>query len=310
MNSSPLKLRVDYLRDGLIEEYHEGLIYFIGSDKYGDTNGDEIPYFLRSCSKPLQSSLLLDFNINFSPEELAFCSGSHAGEDCHAETAFKILKKLNLSECNLKCGIHDPLSRTMQDKMLLRNEKPSQIHNNCSGKHLGFLALCLKNNWDLETYYKLEHPLQQLVISKIYNMCEIPSAKTYPITTDGCGVPSPSIPLYNLLLGFRNLSREYPTLVGAIFENPYIYGGENRLDTEIIQQSTGLLAKVGAGGLCVVYNVNLDKGFVIKMNDASMPARRYAVLELINKLGWAEILYDNTIKTIHGKTVGEIVVRF
>lgn len=309
MNTSPLKLRIDYFRDGLVEEYHEGLVYFYNSDKYGSTKNDNIPYFLRSCSKPIQASLLIDNDINFLPEELALCSGSHAGEESHVKIARNILKKLNLKENNLKCGIHEPLSKTMQKEMLLKNEKPSAIHNNCSGKHLGFLALCLKNNWDTQNYYELEHPLQKIVLEKIYNLCEIPPATKYPITTDGCGVPSPSLPLYNLLIGFKNLSKEYPKLVKAIIDNPYIYGGEDRLDTEIIQNSKGILAKVGAGGLCVVYNLNSDESFVVKMNDASMPARRYAVLELINKLGWAEIPFDKNTKTISGKIVGEVRVK-
>ena len=98
-------------------------------------------------------------------------------------------------------------------------------------------------------------------------------------------------------------------MVQAITDNPYIYGGENRLDTEIMQNSKGILAKVGAGGLCVVYNINSNEGFVVKMNDASMPARRYAVLELINKSGWGKIPFDKSIKTLNGKTVGEIIVK-
>ena len=257
MNKNPLKLRVDYFRDGLVEEYHEGLVYFINFGK-NCTNSDNTPYFLRSCSKPLQASLLVDYNIDFLPKELAFCSGSHAGEKCHVEIALNILKKLNLDRSALKCGVHEPLSRTIQNKMLLRKEEPTAIHNNCSGKHLGFLALCLKNNWNIENYYEIEHPLQKIVLSKIYDMCEIPSGVKYPITTDGCGVPSPSLPLYNLLIGFKNLSKEYPGLVQAITDNPYIYGGENRLDTEIMQNSKGILAKVGAGGLCVVIHGDLS----------------------------------------------------
>lgn len=299
-------VRINYVRDGLIEEFHEGFVSF-GEDK------DNTPYFLRSCAKPLQASLLIDYGIDFTPEELAFCSGSHAGEECHIKIAKEILNKLELDENCLKCGIHAPLSRTMQDKMLLAGEKPSAIHNNCSGKHLGFLAICKKNGWNLETYFEPEYPLQKEVKKRIYELCELNDTSpiySYPVTTDGCGVPIVSMPLHNLVKGYKNLVKNYPELVKAIMANPYIYGGENRLDTEIMQNSENLLAKVGAGGLCTVFNMKENKGFALKINDAGMDARRFAVIELINKLGWADIELDKKMKTINGKNVGEICVDF
>ena len=292
------KFSINYIRDGLVEEFHEGVLQF------GTEGDDSTPYYLRSCAKPLQASLLIDYGIDFTPKELAFCSGSHAGEECHIETAKGILNKLGLEESCLKCGIHPPLSRTMQDKMLLKGEKPSAVHNNCSGKHLGFLAICKKQGWDLETYYEPDHPLQKEVKKRIYELCDIKA--DYPMTTDGCNVPIVSMPLKNLVIGYKNLYKIYPQLVKAIMENPYIYGGENRLDTEIMQKSDGLITKVGAGGLCVVYNTKINEGFAVKMHDANMDARRFAVIETLNILGWTKIDLDKTIKTISGKVVGKI----
>jgi L-asparaginase II len=46
------------------------------------------------------------------------------------------MDKIGVKESDLKCGVHPPLSKNMQNKMLIRGEQPSQIHNNCSGKHL------------------------------------------------------------------------------------------------------------------------------------------------------------------------------
>lgn len=290
---------VNYCRDGLIEECHSGIFQY-------SIEGDETPYYLRSCAKPLQAALLVDHKIDFTPEEIAFCSGSHAGEECHIKTAKGILDKLGIDESCLKCGIHAPLSRTMQDKMLINGEKPSLIHNNCSGKHLGFLAICLKNGWDINTYYEPNHPLQVEVRQKIYDLCEV--HQSYPVTTDGCGVPIVSMPLKNLVIGYKNLCEKYPQIVNSIMKTPYLYGGENRLDTEIIQKSDCLIAKVGAGGLCVVYSINLNEGFAVKINDASMEARRIAVLEYLKRLGWADISYDNKIRTLNGKIVGEITL--
>ena len=150
--------------------------------------------------------------------------------------------------------------------------------------------------------------MQIEIKQKIYELCEV--SQKYPMTTDGCGVPIVSMPLKNLVIGYKNLYKNYPQLVRAIMENPYIYGGENRLDTEIIQNSKDLIAKVGAGGLCIVYNTKLDDGFVVKMHDANNNARRIIVLEIINNLGWAKIDFDKTIKTLNGKIVGKIETNY
>lgn len=292
-------MRVEYIRDGLVEEFHEGL-FMLSTELY-----DTIPYYLRSCAKPLQATLLIDYGIDLTEEELALCCGSHAGEECHIRVAKQILDKFEIDESYLKCGVHAPLARSMQDKMLLSGEKARAIHNNCSGKHIGFLVICKTKGWDMETYDKPEHPLQIAIKNKINNMCEI--TLNYPVTTDGCGVPILSMPLKNMLIGYKNLL-QYEKIINAIQKYPYIFGGENRLDTEIIEKTQGLIAKVGAGGLCIVFNVKEQVGFVVKINDCSMEARRFAVLEMINRLGWGNIEFDKTIKTLHGQVIGEIKI--
>lgn len=295
-------MRIEYIRDGLVEEFHEGVI-----EKFSEGQKFSQPYYLRSCAKPLQASLLVDLGVDLTEEEFALCCGSHAGEECHIEVARRILNKFDIDENLLKCGVHAPLARSMQDKMLFSGEKPSSIHNNCSGKHIGFLVCCKLMGWDMETYFEPEHPLQKLVKEKISSLCQVEDE--YPATTDGCGVPILSMPLYNMLCGYINLLK-YDKIINAIKNHPYIFGGENRLDTEIIEKTDGLIAKVGAGGLCVVVNIEEKDAFAVKINDCSMEARRFAVLDMINRLGWGNIEFDNKIKTLQGKIVGEVVCRF
>ena len=288
--------RVNYIRDGLVEEFHEGFVNF------GDS-GDKTPYYLRSCAKPLQAALLVDNRIDLTPQELAVCCGSHAGEECHLEVIRNLLHRYGLDENYLKCGVHSPLSRSMQDRMLLNGEEPLAIHNNCSGKHTGFLILCKHRGWSLDNYDNPDHPLQKEIKVKINQMCGV--NKDYPVTTDGCGVPILSMPLGNMVQGFLSLL-DYPQIITAIKSNPYLFGGENRTDTEIIQKTDNLIAKVGAGGLCVVLNYKEKQAFAVKVNDCSYEARKIVLFELINHLGWGKIEYDNKIKTIAGKVVGKI----
>jgi len=301
-------MQVKHLRNGLIEEEHTG---YVLTTKSGDII--EYPFYLRSCAKPLQASLMIDYGLdekyNLTSEEIALCCASHAGEKCHTDIAERLLEKFGLKYEWLKCGIHKPLSKTRQSEMDRNGEEVTYFHNNCVGKHLLFLALCKENGWDIETYDKIENPLQQKVKQKIYELCEI-TDKTYPLTKDGCGVPILSMPLKNMLKGFVNLfcNTKYERIKNAYLENPYIIGGENRLDTEIIQNSENLIAKVGAGGLCIVVNPQKQDALIVKINDCNMDTRRLVVFEALNKLGWSEYKCDKTIKTLHDEIVGNIEI--
>lgn len=315
MYLSPIpKTLVQYIRNGLVEQEHLGFVrlkkYYSTRDiKIGEDNN--YPFYLRSCAKPLQASLLIDFGLDkefeMTEQEIALCCASHAGEKCHTDILQNLLKKMNLSEKDLLCGCHQPLSQTRQFEMNKNNENFSQIHNNCSGKHIMMLGLCKMNNWDIKTYNKREHPLQQAIIEKITQLCELKDQ--YPITKDGCTVPIMSMPLENMLIGFLNLfcDEKYSRIKNAFLNNPYLIGGENRTDTKIIANSKNLVAKVGAGGLCIVVNLEEKSGFVVKVSDCNMNAREILTLDIINKLKWANIPNDKQIKTINGEIVGNVM---
>lgn len=296
-----------HIRDGLLEEQHFGFITRVSRtgvlETFGDTKCE--PFYLRSCAKPLQASVVIDYDLPLTDKEMALACGSNAGEKCHYEVARGFAEKFGIREEDLRCGVHKPLSKTRQAEMLLAGEEADVFHNNCIGKHLTMLALCKKLGFSTENYDAIDHPVQQLIIKKVNKLCEVTAA--YPITKDGCGVPILSMPLENMVKGFLNLfcDKRYDRLTNAILANPYIYGGEDRTDTKIIQES-GLLCKVGAGGLCVVVNRDLQEGFVVKVSDCDMKTREIVVIDYINRLGWGKIAADKSIKTLHGEIIGEI----
>ena len=301
---------VQYKRDGLIEQEHTGFIVLADKEHAFDFTGDSnnYPFYLRSCAKPLQASLIINYGLDLTEEEIALCCASHAGEDIHVNLAKQILKKIGLDESMLKCGLHKPLSKTKQFQMLLNNERENILRNNCSGKHIMMLALCKVNNWNLKNYDSPEHPLQVAIKNKIYELCRI--TKEYPVTKDGCGVPILSMPLENMLYGYLNIfcNPKYEKIKNAFLNHPYIIGGEDRTDTKIMQNSDGLIAKVGAGGLCIVVNTKEEQAFVVKISDCDMKARELVVCQVLKNLRWADIICDKTIKTLHGDFVGEILV--
>lgn len=314
------KLLAEYIRDGLVEAEHFGYIIAANNEKIIDREGESAnyPFYLRSCAKPLQASLIIDYGMDkefdMTEKEIALCCASHAGEKIHTELADGLLKKFGLEENLLKCGLHSPLSKTAQEELLLSKTPVRFVHNNCSGKHIFMLGLCKMNGWDLKTYDDLNHPLQQEIKKKIYELCGIAHSggadKDYPVTKDGCGVPIFSMPLFNMAKGYINLfcDPKYEKIKNAFLNHPYVIGGENRTDTKIIQHSKNIIAKVGAGGLCIVVNLESKECLVVKISDCDMKVRELVVLNSLKNLRWANIEADIYIKTLHGDRVGEIVI--
>lgn len=312
INTEPAKL-ITFNRDGLIEQEHFGYIVRAGRGCIRENVGEDkkYPFYLRSCAKPLQATLLIDYGLDekfdMTDEEIAICAASHAGERVHVDIVQNLLNKFEIPVDKLKCGDHEPISKTAQNDLLIRGEKPTVLHNNCSGKHAMMLGLCKINDWDMEKYDNIHHPLQQAIKKKIYELCEVKTE--YPVTKDGCGAPIHSMPLENIVKGYLNVfcNPKYQRIKDAFLKHPYIIGGENRTDTKIIAESKCLIAKVGAGGLCVVVNPELEESFVVKICDSNMQAREIVTIDLINNLHWADIKVSHDITTIRNEKIGDIV---
>lgn len=322
VNYSPIKL-LEYTRDGLAEEEHFGVVVKVSQNgnvlKLGDDNN--YPFYLRSCAKPLQAALLIDYEIdkfyNLTSEEIAVSCASHAGEPCHVDAVKNFLAKIGLDESYLKCGLHKPLSKTEQNKLIQTGEKENVLQNNCSGKHTMMLAICKKMGWEVNDYFKAEHSLQIAIKEKIYELCEVNNE--YPTTKDGCGVPIYSMPLENMVKGYLNLflNEKYAKIRQAFVKHPYLIGGEDRIDTAIMTASSYLIAKVGAGGLCIVINLQTEEGLIIKIMDCDMKARAIALISILNQFNWLNktMLENNLIKkqyqkdilTLCGEKIGEVI---
>ena len=159
---------VDLMRDGVVDQRFFGIVSLFNSKgevlnypKIGLEN--DYPFFLRSLLKPLQASIMADF-------------------DTKEHYNFSILNKAGLNENHLKCPIIPPLS----PHALLHDKVPKRIHNNCSAKHSMMLAISKQLNFPLETYTDVNHPLQKLILNKIRELSEYENP---PLGYDGCTLP-------------------------------------------------------------------------------------------------------------------------
>ncbi len=314
-------------RGNFPEKLHYGFVSVIDENfnyilKTGDDENTPFPF--RSGAKPLQASVVIDSGTHeyfgFDNKEIATFCASHAGMPVHTEKVKSILRKIGLTPENLQCGPHMPLDTGEKEELIRQKKHATALHNNCSGKHAGMLAVCVKNNWDVPSYLNVNHPVQKLIMQNIKDLCQL---KDIPVTAlDGCSAPVPILPHYNMGIGFLNLflNPKYEQIKLAMAQNPYITGGIGRIDSEIIASSKGkLIAKIAAEGVCIVVNTRLKQALIVKIIDADFKARSIAVIDSLKKLGWLSekeiqasenlsFLAKKQITNWKNKIVGEIKV--
>jgi L-asparaginase II len=280
----------------------------------------------RSCAKPFQVMPLISSGgfdeVGWGDDELALACASHGGEPEHVAIAESMLRDLGLEEGDLVCGPHEPLSprgaRVIRDS----GERPTRLHNNCSGKHAAMLARAHFAGWSLEGYEREDHPVQIGALEEVAKWTGMPAAGII-CAVDGCGVVVFGLPLdamaraYGRFAGASDRGDEIPARIArAITTRPFVFGGTDRFDSLVVEETEGrVISKVGAEGVHSVAIVDQRIGFAVKVEDGATRAQYPAVLRMLQLLGalparlspkLAE--YARTrIKNTRGEVVGELL---
>lgn len=287
---------VELLRGSLVESRH--IVHIAVADARGGlrawSGNRELVAFVRSSIKMFQALPLVEDSaaqaLGLTPEELALCTASHSGEPRHVEIARSILRKASAGEDALACGAHEPLHALSAQALERAGTPPGRIHNNCSGKHAGMLALARHHGWPFEGYHRLEHPVQQRVIETLARWTGL-AVENIPVAVDGCGVPTFAVPLdraARACAAFAAAAREQTpaqTIVDAMTSHPEMVAGTGRLCTALMRATAGrLFAKVGAEGyyLCGVPEEGI--GLALKVEDGARRAAEPALLAALHSL--------------------------
>lgn len=233
--------------------------------------------------------------FGISEQEIAQIAASHSGEQIHVDTVRSILKKAGIPESALQCGAHYPFKEDVAEAMKQRGEKPTDVHNNCSGKHAGMLITVKHLGEDLNTYYKKEHPHQKRIIQTIGGICGYDPEQII-IGLDGCGVPVHAMPLHKFAYGMARLGtpetlpaqyREAAgRVVNAVLYYPLNTSGSDRIDYKIISRYPGkIVVKSGANGYFAGCLPGKGIGFAIKTNDGISEMRNIVLVELLHQIG-------------------------
>ena len=302
---------VEVTRGTLVESRHRGAAVIVNlrggrRAAWGDVDAF---VFARSSVKPLQALPLLESGaaarFGVSARELALASASHSGEPDHVAVALAWLVRLGLTQGDLVCGPHLPIGREAAEALVRAGREPSPLHNNCSGKHLGFLTSAMHLGASLADYGHPEHPVQRRVRRVLSEMGGTDLASA-PVAGDGCGAPLFAMPLVAIARAFARLAapddlpRERAAaarrVVSAMTAHPYLVGGTDRFDTLVTEGSGGkILVKGGAEGVCAAALLERGLGFAVKIDDGAKRAAETAMAALLARYAGGDAALTPTI---------------
>ena len=240
--------------------------------------------------------------FHLTPADLALICASHGGEPRHVRGAARLLARGGFSPRDLVCGPHLPMHEPSARALLARGERPTRLHNNCSGKHAGLLLACRLLGLSPRGYWRAGHPLQRAVRRRISELTSYPESSMVE-GIDGCGLVVYRVPLSAIALAYARLlsravagetatqARARARVVRAMWAAPRMVAATGFFTTELLAAASGrLIGKEGAEG---VYAVGVrgraggkSAGVALKIEDGSARARPAVTLAILREMGW------------------------
>jgi L-asparaginase II len=292
---------VEVTRGGLVESVHRVAACAVDSDGgVVHAAGDiDVPVYLRSAAKPFIAAAIVeagaDRAFGFDAREIAVIAASHFGQPMHVEAVRSILQKMGMDASALQCGVHMPYDEAAAKALQAAGEEPTVLHNNCSGKHAGILALCKVIGADTETYLSAENPAQRRILEFCARVSD-DDAATWPLGVDGCGIPVYATSLRNAARSFARLAslknvsdsdaRALRIVRDAMVAFPEYVAGTGQFDTELMAAGDGnVVSKAGAEGVHGAGAIAQGYGYASKVLDGAGRARGPSSIEALRALG-------------------------
>jgi L-asparaginase II len=322
-------LIAEAVRGALVESRHRGAYAVVAADGAIVASAGDIdaPVYPRSAVKALQALAVIESGAadryGFDEEEIALMCASHGGEPRHLAVAWRMLDKCGLGPERYECGAHWPLSEEAAHELARAGGRPGPIHNNCSGKHAGMLALALMLGVDPAGYIAFSHPVQRAVARVLGDVCSCDIA-ALPHAIDGCSVPTWAIPLRAIALGFARLASgtglsdkrrtAARRILSAVRANPFLVAGSGRFCTALMERVPRAFVKTGAEGVFCAAVPHAGLGLALKCDDGASRAAEVATAAALARLEvWNEAerraladLSHRTLQNWNRFDVGEV----
>jgi len=322
-----LELDIVATRGGVVESHHRVHAAVVDAkDSLTAAAGDPHQHtHWRSCAKPFQVLPLLESggfdDLQWGDDELALACASHGGEPEHVAIAKRMLDAIGLEEGDLACGPHEPFSGRGAKLLRDSGERPSRLHNNCSGKHAAMLAYAHTAGWPKVGYERTGHDVQRCCLESVARWTGL-RAGDIGLAVDGCGVVEFAMPLEHMARAYARLAHTSSNgacaakrLLAAMRTRPFLVGGSDRFDSILIEETEGrVVAKVGAEGVHCVAITDQGIGVAIKVEDGAQRAQFPAVLRALQLLDALpeelpprlDEFLTRPLRNTRGETVGEV----
>jgi L-asparaginase II len=287
---------VEVRRNGVVEAVHRvHAVAVQGGDSVEVAGDPALTCFMRSSSKPIQALLLVRARDDLPHDELAIACASHRDTPEQVAAARALLARAEATEDDLELGPQE-------------GRPPGRIHNNCSGKHAGMLALARARGWPAAGYRLPDHPVQQACRDAHAEAAEVEPG-SMPTGTDGCGLVTFALTLERMAHAYSRLE-SLPggeRVAAAMRARPDLVGGPDGADFLLMRAAPGWLAKGGAEGLLCAAGPD-GVGVALKTEDGTSRAHAPALAAFLGRLGvdLPELAARPVLNT-RGERVGEIV---
>ena len=297
----PAPVLVEIVRGAMVESRHRGAFALV--DAAGRVvrfaGAIDRPVYPRSAIKPLQALPLVESGAadkyGLGPEELALACASHHGEPMHVQKVSAWLGRFGRGESDLECGAHLPSDVPSAQALIRGSQPPSQLHNNCSGKHTGFLCTAACFGEDPKGYIEAEHPVMRRVVRAVGDMTGTDMARA-PDGRDGCGIPVIGVTLQGLAQGMARMAdpthlpderRDAATrILDAMAAHPLLVDGTGGLAVAVMQAAGDRVRlKSGAEGVFCAALPKLGLGIALKIEDGAGRAAEVTIAALLDRLG-------------------------
>ena len=273
--------------------------------------------FTRSTLKALQALPFMEADgphkMGFTRENIAMMCASHSGEPMHVALVQEMLDKAGLAYQRLQCGCHVPMF--VELGVAPAPAQYDERNHNCSGKHSGFLAMCVQQGWPVESYLEVGHPLQQVIRQHVARAVGL-APEALKMGIDGCSAPNYAMPLANLARGYARLAsgsadaefgESFAQLADAMTARPDLVSGTARNDLAFMRAGRGdWVTKVGADGVQAFASRSRGQAFAIKIADGSKVALHAATIAVLDQLGWLDEQQREALRPWRAETIASI----
>ena len=232
--------------------------------------------------------------LGLSAAEIALACSSHSGEIMHTQAAASMLRKAGRDVGCLECGTHWPMRDAAAQALAASGALPSALHNNCSGKHSGFICLACDSGTDPAGYIQPEHRTMEMVTAALAETTgAVLNARNRAV--DGCSIPTYAIPLRALAMAFARfgsgigLHADRALAAGrirnAVAAHPLMVAGTGRFDSRLMTAlGARVFSKSGAEGVFCAAIPELGLGLAVKCDDGAGRAAEVVTAALIERL--------------------------